>query len=126
MLEAKKRLEQAGIEVVGVTDHGFVQSIYFFDPNGIRLELTTETLAEGEADEFKASAHDATCGLEQGEGGESGKEWRRRPEPNLTFRMNLHQPFTVPPPLAVATLTMKDGARSGCAATARQARHGSC
>ena len=58
VLEAKKRLEQAGIDVVGVTDHGFVQSIYFFDPNGIRLELTTETLAEGEADEFKASAHD--------------------------------------------------------------------
>jgi len=25
--------------------------------------------------------------------------------------MNLHQPFTVPPPLAVATLTMKDGAQ---------------
>jgi catechol 2,3-dioxygenase-like lactoylglutathione lyase family enzyme len=57
--EAKKRLEQAGIDVVGVTDHGFVQSIYFFDPNGIRLELTTETLGEGEEDEFKAGAHDA-------------------------------------------------------------------
>ncbi len=36
----------AGIDVVGVTDHGFVQSIYFFDPNGIRLELTTETLSD--------------------------------------------------------------------------------
>jgi glyoxylase I family protein len=43
--------------VVGVTDHGFVHSIYFFDPNGIRLELTTETLSEQEAKEFKASAH---------------------------------------------------------------------
>ena len=38
--EAKRRLEAAGVEVVGVTDHGFIQSIYFFDPNGIRLELT--------------------------------------------------------------------------------------
>ena len=56
--EAKQRLEQAGIDVVGVTDHGFVQSIYFFDPNGIRLELTTETLGEGEAEQYKASAHD--------------------------------------------------------------------
>ena len=58
VLEAKKRLEQAGIDVVGVTDHGFVQSIYFFDPNGIRLELTTETLGEGEAEQYKATAHD--------------------------------------------------------------------
>jgi catechol 2,3-dioxygenase-like lactoylglutathione lyase family enzyme len=57
VMDAKKRLEAAGIDVVGVTDHGFVQSIYFFDPNGIRLELTTETFAEGEADGYKASAH---------------------------------------------------------------------
>jgi catechol 2,3-dioxygenase-like lactoylglutathione lyase family enzyme len=42
VVEAKKRLEAAGIEVLGVTDHHFVQSIYFFDPNGIRLELTYE------------------------------------------------------------------------------------
>ena len=43
---AKQRLEDAGIEVVGVTDHGFINSIYFFDPNGIRLELTTPLDAE--------------------------------------------------------------------------------
>ena len=40
--QAKQRLEAAGIDVVGVTDHGFINSIYFFDPNGIRLELTTQ------------------------------------------------------------------------------------
>lgn len=40
LLEAKGRLERAGVEVLGVTDHGFVHSIYFFDPNGFRLELT--------------------------------------------------------------------------------------
>ena len=39
---AKARLEAAGVEVLGVTDHGFVRSIYFFDPNGIRLELTAD------------------------------------------------------------------------------------
>jgi catechol 2,3-dioxygenase-like lactoylglutathione lyase family enzyme len=38
--DAKRKLEAAGVEVLGVTDHGFIQSIYFFDPNGIRLELT--------------------------------------------------------------------------------------
>lgn len=38
----KKRLQDAGIEVLGVTDHGFVRSIYFFDPNGIRLEFSVD------------------------------------------------------------------------------------
>lgn len=42
--QAKQRLEAAGVEVVGVTDHGFINSIYFFDPNGIRLELTVQLL----------------------------------------------------------------------------------
>jgi glyoxylase I family protein len=32
---------------VGPTDHGFVKSIYFFDPNGHRLELTTDTSKPG-------------------------------------------------------------------------------
>lgn len=58
VIAAKKRLEAAGVEVVGVTDHGFIQSIYFFDPNGIRLELTAENLSDDTAAEFKASAHD--------------------------------------------------------------------
>ncbi|MGB3070596.1 MAG: VOC family protein [Ottowia sp.] len=39
---AKCRLEEAGVDVLGVTDHGFVRSIYFMDPNGIRLELTVD------------------------------------------------------------------------------------
>jgi len=43
LLDAKRRLEAAGVEVLGVTDHKFINSIYFFDPNGIRLELTTYT-----------------------------------------------------------------------------------
>lgn len=46
----KQRLVDHGIDVIGVTDHHFVRSIYFFDPNGFRLELTVpvapaETLA---------------------------------------------------------------------------------
>ena len=40
LLEAQRRLESNGIGVVGPTDHGFIQSIYFFDPNGLRLEIT--------------------------------------------------------------------------------------
>jgi catechol 2,3-dioxygenase-like lactoylglutathione lyase family enzyme len=38
----KARLEAAGIEVVGITDHTIFKSIYFFDPNGHRLELAAD------------------------------------------------------------------------------------
>ncbi len=41
--EAKKRLEADGIEVIGITDHTIFKSIYFFDPNGHRLELVADT-----------------------------------------------------------------------------------
>jgi catechol 2,3-dioxygenase-like lactoylglutathione lyase family enzyme len=40
LLRWKKKLEKKGIDVVGPTDHHFIESIYFFDPNGHRLELT--------------------------------------------------------------------------------------
>jgi catechol 2,3-dioxygenase-like lactoylglutathione lyase family enzyme len=43
LLSAKVRLEADGIEVVGPTDHALFQSIYFFDPNGHRLELACNT-----------------------------------------------------------------------------------
>lgn len=37
----KQRLEDHDVEVRGVVDHeGIWQSIYFFDPNGLRLEFT--------------------------------------------------------------------------------------
>jgi len=40
LLAARSHLEQNGVEVLGITDHGLFHSIYFFDPNGHRLELT--------------------------------------------------------------------------------------
>ncbi|TFY96828.1 VOC family protein [Ramlibacter rhizophilus] len=43
-LEATRaRLEAAGIAVVGITDHAIFKSIYFFDPNGHRVELAANT-----------------------------------------------------------------------------------
>ena len=32
--------------MLGVTDHHIIHSIYFFDPNGLRVELTTRTVDE--------------------------------------------------------------------------------
>jgi len=39
LLEFKAHLEANGVEVLGVTDHSIFHSIYFFDPNGHRVEL---------------------------------------------------------------------------------------
>lgn len=39
---AKAHLESMGLDVLGPTHHGVFKSIYFFDPNGHRLELATD------------------------------------------------------------------------------------
>ena len=39
---AKERLQEGGVEVLGITDHAIFKSIYFFDPNGHRLELACD------------------------------------------------------------------------------------
>lgn len=59
--DAKKRLEAAGIEVLGPVLHGDqFHSIYFFDPNGIRLELTVGTTSAEEQQAFRREAR-AAC-----------------------------------------------------------------
>ena len=42
-VEGPAHVEAEGIDVVGPTNHGIFQSIYFFDPNGHRLELAANT-----------------------------------------------------------------------------------
>lgn len=39
--EWKERLVVHAVDVIGPVDHGIIYSIYFHDPNGIRLEITT-------------------------------------------------------------------------------------
>ncbi len=41
--DTKARLEAAGVEVIGITDHTIFKSIYFRDPSGHRLELAADT-----------------------------------------------------------------------------------
>lgn len=55
----KQRLVEHGIEVLGVTDHHFVRSIYFFDPNGFRLELTVPVAAAETLETYKKQARPA-------------------------------------------------------------------
>lgn len=47
LLQAKHELQEAGLDVLGPVDHALFQSIYFFDPNGHRLELACNTPRRG-------------------------------------------------------------------------------
>ncbi len=50
LVAAKEELESKGVEVLGPVNHGVFKSIYFFDPNGHRLELAANT---GTAEQYK-------------------------------------------------------------------------
>lgn len=39
LMACKEKIEAAGLDVLGPVNHGIFDSIYFFDPNGHRLEL---------------------------------------------------------------------------------------
>jgi catechol 2,3-dioxygenase-like lactoylglutathione lyase family enzyme len=51
------RGKAAGIETRGIADHGFIHSIYFRDPNGYVVELTTPVDSGGGGS--RKSPHDA-------------------------------------------------------------------
>ncbi|MEM9878983.1 MAG: VOC family protein [Pseudomonadota bacterium] len=50
--ETKAHLEAMGIEVLGPTHHGVFVSIYFFDPNGHRVELAADIGTKEQYDEL--------------------------------------------------------------------------
>jgi len=52
-----------GIETRGISDHGFVRSIYFRDPNGYVIELTAKTAAH--AQEMDPAKNGARAKLER-------------------------------------------------------------
>src|ERR1700689_614225 len=53
LLALRDRLKSAECEITDVVDHGFIQSVYFTDPNGIALEASCWTLdATGRAADF--------------------------------------------------------------------------
>jgi catechol 2,3-dioxygenase-like lactoylglutathione lyase family enzyme len=68
----KARLEAHGVEVLGITDHHIFHSIYFFDPNGIRLELTAQL-----ADEFQMLQESKTAHARLNEWTARKEQWRR-------------------------------------------------
>lgn len=62
LLEAKATLEAAGVDVLGIVDHKIFDSIYFFDPNGIRLELVYRTAPLALIKDEAAHAHKILAG----------------------------------------------------------------
>ena len=56
LLTTKTKLENAGIEILGPVNHTIFQSIYFFDPNGHRIELATQTATPAMMTELKRVA----------------------------------------------------------------------
>jgi len=58
LLATKARLEAAGIEVLGPVNHGIFDSIYFFDPNGHRLELACNKASDEDLERLRAVAED--------------------------------------------------------------------
>jgi catechol 2,3-dioxygenase-like lactoylglutathione lyase family enzyme len=58
LLTAKARAEARGLQVIGPTHHGVFKSIYFFDPNGHRLELAWDFGTEDQMQRLKDVAED--------------------------------------------------------------------
>ncbi len=71
LADTKTRLQAHGIEVLGITDHHIFKSIYFFDPNGIRLELTAQL-----ADEFAMLQESTTAHARLAEWTARKQVWR--------------------------------------------------
>jgi catechol 2,3-dioxygenase-like lactoylglutathione lyase family enzyme len=81
LLRFSERLTAQGIKVVGPTDHHFIRSIYFHDPNGIRLELTARLPVPAYIEQKRAQAHadlaawslEKAAGLRPGDSGTSSQ-----------------------------------------------------
>ncbi|MFZ4069420.1 MAG: VOC family protein [Caulobacterales bacterium] len=63
----QKRLAEHDIPCFGPIDHHFVHSIYFYDPNGINVEITC-----------RDGKHDAIMAAEAGEAARLMAEWTAR------------------------------------------------
>ena len=62
LLAAKAHLEAEKVEVLGPTHHGIFKSIYFFDPNGHRIELACDI---GTAEQYAELTRVAPLMLEE-------------------------------------------------------------
>jgi glyoxylase I family protein len=76
VLDLKRRLDEAEIETF-LTDHGYVYSVYFHDPNGLQVELTTTVDASDEMMSEAVSTAHATLERWRGEDNTESNNTRR-------------------------------------------------
>ena len=62
MLDWQAHINQAGKTCLGPVDHGFVQSVYMYDPNGIQVEITSRV--DGYSDIMKSHENHAKANLD--------------------------------------------------------------
>lgn len=67
MLAAQARIRAAGVKCAGPVDHGFVHSVYMYDPNGIQVEITV-----------RQPSHDATMVAEKERLPQALADWTAR------------------------------------------------
>jgi catechol 2,3-dioxygenase-like lactoylglutathione lyase family enzyme len=52
-----RKLKAKGLDIIGPTNHAIIKSIYFWDPNGHRLELTCWTATAAQMKQLKECAY---------------------------------------------------------------------
>lgn len=82
--EMKNLLESAGFWVSPVVDHGFIHSIYSFDPNNIPIEFTTEVKGRSLREIPRMSDRNISDIAREGHGPQPGK--RPAPQPGKPKR----------------------------------------
>jgi catechol-2,3-dioxygenase len=70
LLAMQQRINSYGVSAVGPVDHGFVKSVYMYDPNGIQVELTV-----------RVKDHDAILGDATAKFDAALAEWTARTRP---------------------------------------------
>lgn len=81
LAQFKARLDEAGVPNFGIIDHGFVHSVYFWDPNGLSLEFT-----------FRDRNHDRTMAEESRQARSIIRDWTKRTRALKTDRLKNFKP----------------------------------
>ena len=79
LLAAKEHLQEMGVEVLGPTFHGIFKSIYFFDPNGHRVELACDIGTDEQYAELARVAPDMLREWSETKKAPRHADWLHRP-----------------------------------------------
>jgi catechol 2,3-dioxygenase-like lactoylglutathione lyase family enzyme len=71
----QQHINSLGVSCLGPLDHGFVKSVYMYDPNGLQVELTTRT-----------ARHDQVMLHERAQSREVLQQWSQRTRDNKEQR----------------------------------------